>query len=445
MTLIKRLVSLVILLNTPLAGAVCYKVTGVGSATATATAQIRPGEGTAGDWAGAGDVSNGSLGLPSVINVSDPEFEPYPSLIASSVAPFTQYGSNAGYDPERVFYRCNQQDAVYEMFSTNADNVYSGWYQGGDSVGSSIGLQSAYRTAWPNVLLRLTHVATGQYFTDIWKERLLSGLDVDSRGFQLVKAKNLSAVRADLFSAPKDPTYNYYSTSTASQLYSYSQPNGYIAIKGPGIAYPVVGQTHYGNYSGWPASWPGALGLYGKVTLKRYPTCAVITATPNVTFPAISVGELNAGGSREVPFEVYIKCQLAARDGVNGPALGFKVSQGAFVAAAKLGLVDGGVRYLLSDSYGQPGIAGGVGIRLLRNGSPINLLINEDSAQGSSPGVYGWYPVTGSATNLLSVVNGSAWFSETFKARLEKMTLGFQPTVTAGRIEATAQVVIRVQ
>lgn len=447
MTLIKRLISLAIFINTPLAGATCYKVTSVGSATTTVNQQIRPGEGVANAWGGARDATNGSLGLPSVINVSDPDFEPYPSLIASSVTAFNQYGSSDGYSSEQVFYRCNRQDAVYEMFSTNADNFYSGWYQGGDSVGRSIGLQSAYRTAWPNVLLRLTHLATAQYFTDVWKERLLTGLDVDSRGFKLVKAKNLSAVRAELFSAPTDPSGSLYSTSTPSQPYAYAQSNGYIAIKGPGIAYPNVGLTHYGNYAGFPANWPGALGLYGKVTLKRYPTCAVITATPNVTFPTISISELNAGGSREVPFDVYFKCQMNATftTGINGTALGFKIPLDSFVAAARLGLTYGGVSYLLSDRYGQPGIAGGVGIRLLRDGSPMNLLVTENSAQGSSPGVFGWYPAIGNASNLLTYVNGSGWFRETFKARLEKLTLGVRPPVTAGRVEATAQVVIRVQ
>ena len=53
------------------AQATCYRVTSVGSETTTSTTQIRPGEGTAGSWTGACDTCNGSLGLPSVVNVSD--------------------------------------------------------------------------------------------------------------------------------------------------------------------------------------------------------------------------------------------------------------------------------------------------------------------------------------------------------------------------------------
>lgn len=431
------------------AWATCYKVTYVGAATTTANDAIRPGEGTAGAWAGGCDTCNGSLGLPSVINVSDPSFQPYGSLIASSVAPFTQYGATAGFNPEYVFFRCEAQDAVYEMFSTNGDDVYSGWFQGGDSVGNTLGLRSAYRTAWTNVLLRLTHLETGQLFTDVWQERRLTGLDTDSRGYQLVKAKNLSAVRAELFSAPKDPSYNYYSETVSSQLYGYAQPAAYIAIKGPGLAYPTVGQTHYGNWSGWYGNWPGALGLYNKVTLKRYPTCSVSSVTPYVVFPSISVSEINAGGSREMPFQINFRCQsnVVNSTSANGTAIGIKVSSGALAASSALGLVNaqGGLTYLLADRYGQAGVAQGVGIRLLRGGAPINLLANEDSANGSGAAGRGWYPVISSAANLTGTVNGISQYTETFRARLEKLSTGTLPTVRPGRVEATAQVVIRVQ
>ncbi|MBB4862535.1 type 1 fimbria pilin [Pseudomonas nitritireducens] len=443
-----RLLPVAALLLAPSAWATCYKVTSVGSASTTLTYQIRPGEGTAADWAGACDTCNGPLGLPSVINVSDASFQPDGTLIASSVAPLTQYGAAAGYDPERVFFRCAASDAVYEMFSTNADDLYSGWYNGGDTVGNSIGLSAAYRTAWPNVLLRLAHVETGQYFTPIWQERVLTGLDVDSRGFQLVKAKNLSAVRSELFRAPLE-SQRYYSATIASQAYLYTQPAAYIAIKGPGLAYPRVGEVHYANYDGWHYNWPGAIGLYGDVTLKRYPTCAVTNVTPHVVFPSISIGEINAGQSREMPFQVDFKCQTGVINSTaaNGTALGIKVSAGALAASSGLGLVNanGGLSYLVSDRYGQPGIAQGVGIRLLRNDSPMNLLANEDSAKGSNAEARGWYPAIGNASNKTSEVSGIAQYTETFRARLEKLSLGSMPTVTPGRVEATAQVVIRVQ
>lgn len=442
-----RWLSLVLLFASPLAWATCYKVESVGNATTTIQTAIRPGEGTAAVWGGACDSCNGSLGLPSVINVSDPAFQPYPTLIASAVAPLTLYGSSAGYDPERVFFRCAPGDAVYEMFSTNADDLYSGWYTGGDSLGNSLGLQSAYRTAWRNVLLRLTHMETGQYFTDVWAERLLEGLDVDSRGYRLVKAKNLSAVRSELFSAPLESTY-YYVVSP-SQRYLYTQPAAYIAIKGPGLAYPNVGKTHYGNHYGWHYNWPGAIGLLNGVTLKRYPTCAVLNVTPHVVFPRLSIAEINEGVSHEVPFQVSFKCQTGFTNSTasNGTALGIKVSSGAAAAAASLGLVNanGGISYLVSDRYNEAGMAKGVGIRLLRDGVVMNLLRDENSAGGANAQARGWYPAVGSATQSGGSAGGVTQYNETFTARLEKLSEGTRPQVSAGRVEATAQIIIRVQ
>ncbi|MGH8036552.1 MAG: fimbrial protein [Stenotrophomonas sp.] len=441
------LLHLMLLLLAAPAWATCYKVIAVGTATTTALDQIRPGEGTAAFWDGACDTCSGSLGLPSVVNVSDPGFQPYPALLASAVVPATRYASPAGYDAERVLFRCAAADAVYEMYSTNGDNLFSGWYNGGDSVGNSVGLQAAYRTAWPNVLLRLTHVESGRYFTDVWGERLLTGLDTDSRGFKLVKAKNLSAVRAELFSAPSESTYYY--APVASQLYGYTQPAAYIAIKGPGLSYPTVGQTHYGNYSGWYAFWPAAISLYGNVTLKRQPTCAILTVTPQVVFPSMSIAELNAGASREASFQVGFKCQTGTTSStaVNGTSLGVKVSAGARAAASSLGLVNanGGVSHLLSDRYGEAGMAKGVGIRILRGGNAINLLGDENSSAGVNAQAHGWYPAVGASSNAVSTNAGVTQYSETFGARIEKIEAGTRPEVSAGRVEATAQIIIRVQ
>ena len=97
-------------------------------------------------------------------------------------------------------------------------------------MGNDIGLQDAYRTAWPNVLLRLTNVETGKPSRRSGRSAS-SGLDIDSRGFQLVKAKNLAAVRAELYSAPLE-AIRYYSPTILSQPYSYPSRRPAIAIKG---------------------------------------------------------------------------------------------------------------------------------------------------------------------------------------------------------------------
>ncbi|RCH29846.1 fimbrial family protein [Pseudomonas aeruginosa] len=75
----------------------------------------------------------------------------------------------------------------------------------------------------------------------------------------------------------------------------------------------------------------------------------------------------------------------------------------------------------------------------------MTLLANENSAGGSNAEATGWYPAIGGATQANGGSGGIDLYRETFRARLEKLALGSQPGVTAGRVEATAQVVIRVQ
>ncbi|MEG2043151.1 MAG: fimbrial protein, partial [Hafnia sp.] len=69
-------------------------------------------DGVASSWPGSLDNNNGSLGLPSVVDISTSnDFQPDGTLLASSVAPFTSYAINSGYESERVLFRCDAADA----------------------------------------------------------------------------------------------------------------------------------------------------------------------------------------------------------------------------------------------------------------------------------------------------------------------------------------------
>ena len=111
-----------------------------------------------------------------------------------------------------------------------------------------------------------------------------------------------------------------------------------------------------GNWGGWYSNWPGAIGLYRYVTLKRYPTCAVMTVTPHVQFPPITLAEIDSGGVREAPFELtfaperHDQRHRGRRHGAGHPRV-----QRALAASPALGLVNasGGLSYLLSDRYGS--------------------------------------------------------------------------------------------
>ena len=92
-----------------------------------------------------------------------------------------------------------------------------------------------------------------------------------------------------------------------------------------------------GNWGGWYSNWPGAIGLYRYVTLKRYPTCAVMTVTPHVQFPSITLAEIDSGGVREAPFELTFKCQSGMTNGTGAgaTALGIRVSSGPWRPARR--------------------------------------------------------------------------------------------------------------
>ena len=90
----------------------------------TAQSQLSsPSDGVASSWLGSLDNNNGSLGLPSVVDISTSnDFQPDGTLLASSVAPFTTYAINSGFESERVLFRCDAADAnqIFEMYATKA-------------------------------------------------------------------------------------------------------------------------------------------------------------------------------------------------------------------------------------------------------------------------------------------------------------------------------------
>lgn len=420
------------LLWSSLSSATCEKI--------TLQSQLAAGDGIGASWVGSEDTSNGSLGLPSVVSVTNNSaFQPDGTLLASANADFPVYAQVKGYNPEQVLFRCAAADAaqLFEMYATNGDNSYSGMYEDG-LIGGNV--PSGYATLVSNVVIRFTNLTTGQYYSRYWKGRTLTDLDKDSSGRLLVKAKNFSSIYTELFRIDytRAGTYN-----VASYLYAYTQPNAYIAFKGPGISGPVEGTDSATNYPGWYAYWPASIGLYNKVTFRRSATCAVTNFTPTVMLPKTTVAELNSGATSSANFSVDFKCETGITSGVTTGtvAMGFLAPPANVAMATTLGLTNanGGVSHLLSDNYGNAGIAKGVGIRIYRNNSPIYLLSKSATLTGNNSG---WYGIYQGAQQLVGAVSGGNAYSETFRAELGKLT---GQTVTPGLVQAHAQVVIRVQ
>ncbi len=406
----------------------------------TLQSQLGAGDGTASAWAGSLDYNNGSLGLPGVIDLStNANFQPDGTLLAAATSNFTTFALNTGYDPERVLFRCAAADVdqLFEMYATNGDNDFGGKNEDGKIAGN---VPSGFATYVRNVVIRLTNLSTGEYYSRLWKGRRLTDLDKDSTGRILVKAKNFSNLYTELF------RIDYARAATnnaASYAYAYTQPHAYIAFKGPGINGPVEGTDSVANWPGWYDTWPASIGLYNYVTFRRTTICAVTNFTPTVILPRISVAELNGGNTSSAEFSVDFQCQTGITSGVTAGtvAMGFLVPAANAAKAQSLGLMNGsgGISHLVSDNYGASGIASGVGIRIYRNNSPINLLSKNVTLTGNSGG---WYGIFQGAQEITGAVSGGNSYTENFRAELSKIS---GQTVTPGAVNAHAQVVIRIQ
>lgn len=135
----------------------------------TAQNQISSSDGTAASWLGSRDDNNGSLNLPSIVDLStNANFQPDGTLLASATSDFTTFAVNTGYALDQVLFRCDAADVdqLYEMYATNGDSTYGGRYEDGTIAGN---VSYGYATTVMNVVIRFTNLATGEYYARIWK------------------------------------------------------------------------------------------------------------------------------------------------------------------------------------------------------------------------------------------------------------------------------------
>lgn len=424
----------------------CYRITAINN-TPSSPYYTEAGRGTAAHWDGSTDSSGSKGTLPTVVNINNSTFQPDGTLIASGTVSFLQAGAQT-YSADQILFRCTASEAgrLYEYYATNGDATYAGNVE----VGAASGLPESYQTYVSGMALRATNMATGEYYSRYWKARLLSNLETDSQGWILVKAKNFSDTQVELFRLSKAAGW------TDTGIYPHSQPNTYIAFKGGTLSSNLsVGADSLTYYGGWYAYWPGAVNLYNRLYIRRSATCSVTNVTPTVVFPLITVTELKAGVTRQMPITIQFGCQMGApaNTGVTAIASGVAANQTAMgilvqpanaaaAVSAGFGTAGSGVSYLLSDGYGtDPSVASGVGIQISRtNGTVLNLL---STLSGSVLGgnAAGWYPVLTDATAGGSV-NGVTTYTKNLNATLKALP---GKTVTAGRVTATAQIIIQVQ
>lgn len=444
-------VSTAVILWSSASWATCYKITRMNN-TPTSPLYTESGKGDVAPWTGGAVDTSGSAGsLSGNINLPSEDvlsngaaFQPEGSLLASSNIQFTDMG-RVKYTPETILFRCTADEAgkLFEFYSTNGDDAYSGRTE----VGNAIGKSGVYQTWFTSVSSRLTNLATGEYYSRHWKSRPLTHLDRDSAGWLLIKAKNFSDVKIELFknSASRG--------GRSSGIYSRSQPLGYIAFKGGGISRGLYeGADHAVNYSGWPEYWPGAINLYNRVSLTKINTCRLTWSTPKVIFPLMTVAQLRQGEKFTLPLDINFSCQpISGSNGYSGfisgnfagqTAIGFVINAASHATAINEGLGDqnGSTRWLLSEGYGtDPGAPTGVGVKISTapHGPPLPLFSNINAAGG--PGTF-WIPVLTNATPT-GESNRMSYYSARYYATLEQLP-GKQ--ATSGLYHATLQVIIKV-
>ncbi|MFC0225515.1 fimbrial protein [Serratia aquatilis] len=425
----------------------CYKITAVNN-TPSSAYYTEAGKGTVAFWEGSTDVSGSTGTLPKVININNTTFQPNGTLIASGTVSFINAGAQP-YNADQILFRCTASEAgkLFEFYATNGDSIYAGYSE----VGASYGLPESYQTYANGMALRATNLVTGEYYSRYWKSRPLTNLDTDSQGWILVKAKNFSDTKIELFRLT-----SAVGSWTGTGMLSWTQPATYIAFRGGSLSSGLSnGADSSSIYYGWYAYWPGAVNLHNHIYIRRSATCSVTNVTPTVVFPIITVAELKSGVTRQAPITIQFGCQMgapantgvtaiASGTGANQTAMGILVNPANAAAAvsAGFGTAGSGVSYLLSDGYGtNPAIATGVGIQISRtNGTVLNLL---STLSGTVLGgtAAGWYPVLDDAV-VGTTVSGVTTYTKNLNATLKALP---GKTITAGKVTATAQVIIQVQ
>ncbi|MGB9981401.1 MULTISPECIES: fimbrial protein [unclassified Herbaspirillum] len=411
------------------------------------------------------------------INLASTAIQPPGTMLGSAVATAAEA---AGINGDTLLWTCDLADAdqIYEVFSTNGDDRVGGYAE----IGTQDGLQGFYRTWFPGVAIRLTHLRSGKILSRYYQSSKLDTYDVDQAGKKiLIRARHLSPIKAEVARVsdltPGTGTSNWCSgapdnTRWAAVAYQCTQPNGYLMLRGPGYNRASGdmdddGEDHAYRYLFFGAANGIAFGMRMAATLSVLPSCVVQNVTPEVVFPPISETELNQGQTRQVEFTLSFRCDegiggkppFAAGTDDNQTAFGLQVSPGALAAARLLGYVNQsqGVRYLLSDNYGtDPSLAKGVGIGLsdAENRQDMQFLSSSVTGQWLQQSFpsgrnAGWYRLGAAdqercppppSTSAASV--GQFTVHKRLTATLQKLP---GQTVTPGRVFSTAYVIVKVQ
>jgi len=418
------------------------------------------------------------------VNLRDLTLQPYGSLLASVVVPPTNY-TYKGATADTVLWKCDKDDLaspeLYFLVSTNGNSRFGGHNEIGGPD-----LPNVYGTWFKHIGLRLS--MDGVEFTRHWKKVPLRPNQYkevrENRKDRIhIRLGDLPPLHAELFRVETETPekghrdrssmncgdYNRGASAPKPEgtLHNCKWPNGYIQLHGPGLKnkQDEEGQDHHTHIKAWNAGNGFAYSLYQAMTLSNTATCVLHSATPSVHFKPVSAQQLNSpndGADVTETVSLTVNCDNRDVSGTdaNQTAIGFQVSSKAFAAASGLNLVkDGGVEFLVSDDYDQPGMAQGVGIGLFdMQGQQRRFLgmpgivadkINPKwdrrdfikHAHPKGPDA-GWHPVLQDA-KWLGPSSAGHLYAMNFTFKLMKLPQADK--VTPGKVRATAHVLVKVQ
>lgn len=407
-----------------------------------------------------GADSNNAKILFGRINLTDTYLQPVGTLLASTVVPPTNYTYN-GATAGTVLWECDKTDYtdgnVYFLVATNGDERFGGHYE----AGVTDGLPGVYATWFQYVGIKQS--MAGETLSRYWKRIPVTTYAEADDKIQ-IRVQDIPPLVAELYKISTLPPTSASKCSgpgvatATGRTYTCNDPNSYIQLVGPGLRHDEDGEDsndHWDFYSLYAVGYT----MYRGSSLSVNATCVARSATPLVMFPTIAAQQLNNGVTSQAHFNVQIECSNTAASGTASgqTAIGIQVSNGAYSAAQRLGLVNGagGVIALVSDNYGNdPTLAEGVGITLQNAGTDSDVVfVGQPGMTGSVPSGNpsgpdaGWYPVLEGATAQGATQAGYTHYTQTYTATLRRLTgLATADTpVTPGKVHATAYVLVKVQ
>ena len=398
-----------------------------------------------------GQGGDGSGGVPLVfgpVTLQPAEFMPT-GLIGSTTASVGQAGAfKEGGD--QLLFTCDLADKgkTYENFATNGDSNVGGLNGNGEGV---------YQTFFPFIGIKITRDRDGKVFSRYWQQSPIEGHE--EGGKLKFYARDFSSVTAEIYRFPA--TYRGGGTKwgcgdpasdNASGIgYTCPQPNAYTVFVGPGWNDHqdiTPGSDSYSNYGGFGYSnWIGFGMVYSAANKFSQSSwgCRVLNYTNPVFLPQVTIRDLKSGVKTGADFTVTYRC--------GGPSVEDAIHKDAGVGPGKISVAfqtnnprpanaPGDAQwmpYLVSDNYGQAGYASNVGIAITASGSdtPFGFIRSSYTDDYTK----GWFSLlTGEASRSS---NSDRQVDITSRYFASYAILNAADTVTPGRVDATAHIVVR--